>query len=83
MNSKTLLHDLFSPLRSNKAESGDLPESDPALFEAAALSTIPDLRFEPETERPAGTATGLPLGKQQAQPVFSSELKACGTAPGK
>ena len=83
MNSKTLLHDLFSPLRSNKAESGDLPESDPALFEAAALSTKPDLRYEPETERPAEAATGRPQVKKQAQQVFSSASEACGTAPGK
>lgn len=83
MNSKTLSHDLLSPLRSNKAESGDLPESDPALSEAAALSTKPDLRCEPETERAAEVAKGLAQVQQQARPVFSSELKACGTAPGK
>lgn len=63
MNSKTLLHDLLASPRFNKAESGDPPESDPALFEAAALSTIPDLRFEPETERPAGDGNGAAAGE--------------------
>ena len=53
MNSKTLLHDLLSSPRSNKAESGDPPESDPALFEAAALSTIPDV-YKRQTVRRAG-----------------------------